>query len=68
MPAFNCSTSIFNGAAEIALCSTFCSTFGCFLDIPRYRMKNARYVRFAYEKGESRLIRSDQMKSMISEF
>jgi hypothetical protein len=45
-----------------------CSTFGCSLAVPRCRLKNARNARFTYEKGEWRLIRSDQVKSMISEF
>jgi hypothetical protein len=46
----------------------FCSTFGRSLIVPRCRMKNARNARFTYEKCEWRLIRIDQMKSMISEF
>src|ERR1700731_4733287 len=46
----------------------FCSTFGCSLAVPRCRMKNARNARFTFEKDEWRFIRSDQIKSMISEF
>jgi hypothetical protein len=46
----------------------FCSTFGCSLAVLRCRMKNGRNARFTYEKDEWRLMRIDQMKSMISEF
>jgi CheY-like chemotaxis protein len=46
----------------------FCSTFGPLLAVPRYSLQFSIKGSFPYEKGDRRLMGSDQIKLAISEF